>query len=200
MKLRLCIKRNMLLLFACLYVGSAVCAQDKNKDSVVSYEILEKNEYCWDGKHIKNRSESNSKKLEFSKSLHDNIIIPFFIDFAKLMRDTIYEVSHLKEIEYGNQYYYIKTCGKSKEECQRYSIDINILSDIKTHSQMRIDLDKIKSQDFVYVDVVSEAPIQGLVFWYFDELVLIHYNVFYDTKQVIGVTKQFIKSLNRQDG
>lgn len=200
MKLRLCIKRNMLLLFACLYVGSAVCAQDKNKDGVVSYEILEKNEYCWDGKHIKNRTESNSKKLDFSKSLHENIIIPFFIDFAKLMRDTIYEVSHLKEIEYCNQYYYIKTCGKSKEECQRYSIDINILSDIKTHSQMRIDLDKIKSQDFVYVDVVSEAPIQGLVFWYFDELVLIHYNVFYDTIQVIGVIKQFLKSLNRQDG
>lgn len=74
-----------------------------------------------------------------------------------------------------------------------YSIEINILSNIKSHAPITSKIEELKKQDYAIIDIISEAPVMCLVFVEADYLVAVTYNMFYDFDDVLSFSKFFVK-------
>ena len=89
--------------------------------------------------------------------------------------------------------YLIKVQNKSKKNIQYYSIEINILSNIKSHAPITSKIKELKKQDYEIIDIISEAPVMCLVFVEADYLVAVTYNMFYDFDDVLSISKFFVQ-------
>ncbi|EXY38265.1 hypothetical protein M145_4497, partial [Bacteroides fragilis str. 34-F-2 len=69
------------------------------------------------------------------------------------------EQAELDKIGYCCKHYLIKAQNESKKNIQYYSIEINILSNIKNHAPITSKIEELKKQDYTIVDIISEAPV-----------------------------------------
>ena len=107
-------------------------------------------------------------------SSHKYIISPILNAFC----NNVNEQTELAKIGYCCKHYLIKVPNKSKKNIQYYSIEINILSNIKEPCPHNLKNRRIKKQDYAIIDIISEAPVMCLVFVEADYLVAVTYNMF----------------------
>ena len=107
--------------------------------------------------------------------------------------NNVNEQTELAKIGYCCKHYLIKVQNKSKKNIQYYSIEINILSNIKSHAPITSKIKELKKQDYEIIDIISEAPVMCLVFVEADYLVAVTYNMFYDFDDVLSFSKFFVK-------
>lgn len=170
----------------CAYLHAAAICSDSISDKF-SYKVLENFNYCWDNNIV--YEDTNSKDTALFVSSHKYIISPILNAFC----NNVNEQTELAKIGYCCKHYLIKVPNKSKKNIQYYSIEINILSNIKSHAPITSKIEELKKQDYAIIDIISEAPVMCLVFVEADYLVAVTYNMFYDFDDVLSFSKFFVK-------
>lgn len=170
----------------CAYLHAAAICSDSISDKF-SYKVLENFNYCWDNNIV--YEDTNSKDTALFVSSHKYIISPILNAFC----NNVNEQTELAKIGYCCKHYLIKVPNKSKKNIQYYSIEINILSNIKSHASITSKIEELKKQDYAIIDIISEAPVMCLVFVEADYLVAVTYNMFYDFDDVLSFSKFFVK-------
>lgn len=171
----------------CAYLHATAICSDSISDKF-SYKVLENLNYCWDNNNIV-YEDTNSKDTALFVSSHKYIISPILNAFC----NNVNEQTELAKIGYCCKHYLIKVPNKSKKNIQYYSIEINILSNIKSHAPITSKIEELKKQDYAIIDIISEAPVMCLVFVEADYLVAVTYNMFYDFDDVLSFSKFFVK-------
>lgn len=170
----------------CAYLHAAATCSDSISDKF-SYKVLENFNYCWDNNIV--YEDTNSKDTALFVSSHKYIISPILNAFCNNMN----EQTELAKIGYCCKHYLIKVQNKSKKNIQYNSIEINILSNIKSHAPIISKIEELKKQDYTIIDIISEAPVMCLVFVEADYLVAVSYNMFYDFDDVLSFSKFFVQ-------
>ncbi|WP_084819115.1 hypothetical protein, partial [Bacteroides fragilis] len=136
----------------CAYFHAAATCSDSISDKF-SYKVVENFNYCWDYNIV--YEDTNSKDTALFISSHKYIISPILNAFC----NNLNEQAELDKIGYCCKHYLIKAQNESKKNIQYYSIEINILSNIKNHAPITSKIEELKKQDYTIVDIISEAPV-----------------------------------------
>lgn len=166
----------------CSHVAATCCDSISGK---FSYQILENFNYCRDNNTI--HDTCNPKDTTSFISFHKYIISPVFNAFS----NNVNEQFELDKIGYSCKHYHIK--AKNYKNAQYYSMEINILSDVKNYAPVTTKLEELKKQEYAIVDIISEAPVMCLVFMEGDYLIAVTYNLFYDFDDILSISKSFAK-------
>lgn len=171
----------------CTYFHAVATCSD-SVSAKFSYSVVENFNYCCDHNIV--YGDTNSKDIAVFISSHKYIISPILNAFC----NNVNEQAELDKIGYCCKHYLIKVQNKSKKNIQQYySIEINILSNIKNHAPIISKIEELKKRDYTIVDIISEAPVMCLVFVKADYLVAVTYNMFYDFDDVLSISKFFVQ-------
>lgn len=175
----------------CTYCHAVTACSDSSTNRF-SYKIIEKFDYCWDNNII--CADTNFTDTTLFISSHKYIISPIFNAFYNNEN----KQAELDKIRYCCKHYHIKAQNKSKKNIQHYSIEINILSNIKNSPPITSKMKELKKYGYAIVDIISESPVMCLVFVEADYLIAVTYNMFYDFDDVLSISRFFVQDSSLQ--
>lgn len=142
----------------CAYLHAAAICSDSISDKF-SYKVLENFNYCWDNNIV--YEDTNSKDTALFVSSHKYIISPILNAFC----NNVNEQTELAKIGYCCKHYLIKVPNKSKKNIQYYSIEINILSNIKSHAPITSKIEELKNRTMRLLILYQRLLLCVLFLW-----------------------------------
>lgn len=142
----------------CAYFHAAATCSDSISDKF-SYKVVENFNYCWDYNIV--YEDTNSKDTALFISSHKYIISPILNAFC----NNLNEQAELDKIGYCCKHYLIKAQNESKKNIQYYSIEINILSNIKNHAPITSKIEELKNRTIRLLILYQRHLLCVLFLW-----------------------------------
>jgi len=172
------------VIFICAYFCIAATGGDGISDKL-SCEVTESFSYCWDNGivYVDANNPKDTSFLSFHHYEMTNILNAFSCK--------AHEQSELDKIGYCCKQYYIRVKKGFKEDMRHYNIVI--LSDMKRDAPIAARLEELQKQDYVAVDIVSEAPVECFALMEYDCLIFVTYAMNDDLNDALSISKSFVK-------